>query len=65
MPPLSEASWMTANSLIMLSIRAIWMERNAHVFDGILSPADRVLGGVVEEWRSWVSCKRGLIDGIG
>jgi hypothetical protein len=46
-----------ANSLIMLTLRMLWLERNARVFDGNLSPVNVTLGLVLEEWRVWCECR--------
>jgi hypothetical protein len=39
----------------MLTFRAIWLERNARVFDHTHSTAARVLDGIIELWGLWVS----------
>jgi hypothetical protein len=46
-----------ANSFNMLTMRFLWLERNARVFDGALATAASVLSGVLDEWASWVSCR--------
>jgi hypothetical protein len=46
-----------ANSLIMLTLRMLWLERNARVFDGKMSPVNVTLGSVLEEWRVWCECR--------
>jgi hypothetical protein len=47
-----------ANSLIMLALRSLWLERNARVFDNVHTPATVVVNLVVQEWEMWLSCKR-------
>jgi hypothetical protein len=54
---LSRRNLKTANSIIMLTLRALWLERNARVFDQANSPAVRVLDGTVELWNVWVSSR--------
>jgi hypothetical protein len=49
----------------MLTLRALWQERNARVFDDTSTSVGRVLDGVVEEWHLWLSCRRGQIQEIG
>jgi hypothetical protein len=46
-----------ANSLIMLAMRMLWLERNARVFDGKMSPVNVILGSVLEEWQVWCECR--------
>jgi hypothetical protein len=46
-----------ANSFIMLTIRFLWLERNARVFDGARATAVSVLSGVLDEWALWVNCR--------
>jgi hypothetical protein len=55
---LSRSDRKTANSIIMLTLRAIWLERNARVFDHTHSTAARVLDGIIELWGLWVSSRR-------
>jgi hypothetical protein len=45
----------TANSFIMLVMRSLWLERNARVF----TPAQTVLRLLLDEWKAWMSCRRG------
>jgi hypothetical protein len=45
---LSRSDRKTANSIIMLTLRAIWLERNARVFDHTHSTAARVLDDIIE-----------------
>jgi hypothetical protein len=47
-----------ANSFIMLTLRSIWLERNARVFDGTMSSARVVLAAIYEDWSLWMSCRR-------
>jgi hypothetical protein len=46
-----------ANSLIMLTLRMLWLERNARVFDRKMSPVNVTLSLVLEEWRIWCECR--------
>jgi hypothetical protein len=55
---LSRRDSRTANSLIMLTLRSLWLERNARVFDGTPSPAATVVRNLIEEWTLWVSSRR-------
>jgi hypothetical protein len=55
---LSRSNRKIANSIIMLTLRALWLERNARVFDQANSPTARVLDGIVELWNVWVSSRR-------
>jgi hypothetical protein len=45
------------NSIIMLVIRSIWLERNARVFEGKASPSDVVLDMVVDTWCAWMAAR--------
>ena len=54
---LSSKDQKAANSLIMLALRAIWLERNARVFENKALPVGRVLEAIVEEWRLWATCR--------
>jgi hypothetical protein len=45
------------NSIIMLVIRSIWLERNAHVFDDKVAMSDYVLDMVVDTWRAWMTAR--------
>jgi hypothetical protein len=45
------------NSLIMSVIRALWLERNAAVFDAKDTSSQVVLSSTVDTWKSWVMCK--------
>ncbi|KAM0855446.1 hypothetical protein ACQ4PT_049767 [Festuca glaucescens] len=47
------------NSAIMLTLRSIWLERNARVFEDVFTPAPRVLALITAEWDMWISCRRG------
>ncbi|CAM0951820.1 unnamed protein product [Alopecurus aequalis] len=60
--PVSERK--TANSIILLGIRAIWLERNARVFDNKACHLDRVVASAFDEWRLWINCRRGPLRGI-
>jgi hypothetical protein len=52
------------NSLIMLSLRYIWLERNARVFVDNRIPIVHVLGLILDEWLAWMVCKGGLVRDI-
>jgi hypothetical protein len=62
---LSRRDSRTANSLIMLTLRSLWLERNARVFDGTPSPATTVVSNLLEEWTLWMSCRhRGSVRDV-
>jgi hypothetical protein len=61
---LPSAASKTANSAIMLTLRSIWLERNARVFEGVYTTAPRVLALIYAEWDMWISCRRGRGGGI-
>jgi hypothetical protein len=46
-----------ANTLIMLTLRTLWLERNARVFDGKFSSINATLHLVLDEWRIWCECR--------
>jgi hypothetical protein len=48
-----------ANSLIMLVMRALWLERNARVFNRVATTAQVTLCLLLDEWRAWMLCRRG------
>ncbi|KAM0862803.1 hypothetical protein ACQ4PT_045014 [Festuca glaucescens] len=53
-----------ANSIIMLFLCALWLERNARVFNGHSSTAASVLAYVLSTWDSWLSGRgRGRLIG--
>jgi hypothetical protein len=47
------------NSLVMLVLRTIWLERNARVFDAKSTPSALVIDGVVGEWNLWSTSRLG------
>jgi hypothetical protein len=49
----------TANSFIMLVMRTLWLERNARVFERSPTTAQSTLRLMLEEWNSWLRCRRG------
>ena len=53
-----------ANSLIMLVLRGVWLERNSRVFDNKATTAARVLSSLLDEWNLWVACRRGPLRDI-
>ena len=54
---LSNKDQKTANSYIMLVIRALWLERNARVVEAKASTVDRVADAIVDEWRLWAAAR--------
>jgi hypothetical protein len=48
-----------ANSLIMLAIRALWLERNARVFENKRLPMTSTLSLMLDEWASWLVARGG------
>jgi hypothetical protein len=50
-----------ANSLIMLILRSLWLERNERVFNYQRCSAIRVIDSIVDEWNSWIQCRRGKL----
>jgi hypothetical protein len=57
------------NSIILLTLRSLWLERNARVFDGVASTATSLANRIIDEWRSWMSSRAlgrgGSARGIG
>ena len=53
------------NSMLLLITSSLWTERNARVFDGVFSTAGTLQGHILDEWRSWMICRRGPTRGIG
>jgi hypothetical protein len=45
------------NSLTMLVLRTLWLERNARVFDAKSTPAALVVDSVVGEWNVWTASR--------
>ena len=58
---LSSRDQRTANSLIMLVIRTLWLERNVRVFEGQTTQAGRITEMVAEEWRIWATSRCGRV----
>ncbi|XP_071674310.1 uncharacterized protein [Lolium perenne] len=52
------------NSLVMLALRALWLERNDRVFNGKRSPVLVMLDAVLDEWASWVVCRSGTLGEV-
>jgi hypothetical protein len=50
----------TANSFIMLAMRTLWLERNARVFNRKATTAQTLLRLLLDEWKAWMSCRRGF-----
>jgi hypothetical protein len=61
---LSQQDSRKANLVIMLTMRSLWLERNARVFERVSSPTDRTISSICSEWDSWVSSRRGFPRGI-
>jgi hypothetical protein len=61
---LPSAASKTANSAIMFTLRSIWLERNARVFEDVYTTAPRVLALIRAEWDMWISCRHGRGRGI-
>ena len=54
-----------ANSLCLLIMRSLWLERNARIFDHKSCSARVVTEQISDEWRSWIACRRGPTRGLG
>ncbi|KAM0901733.1 hypothetical protein ACQ4PT_019787 [Festuca glaucescens] len=54
---IAASSRRTFNSLCLLVMRAIWLERNAHVFEDTACLASSLSDRVSVEWREWVLCR--------
>jgi hypothetical protein len=54
----------TTNSFIMLVMRTLWLERNARVFERSSTTAQVTLRLLLDEWGTWMSCRRGRLRGI-
>ncbi|KAM0917393.1 hypothetical protein ACQ4PT_009542 [Festuca glaucescens] len=57
------------NSLILLTLRSIWLERNARVFDAISCTATSLANRVIDVWKDWIRARalgRGrTVRGVG
>jgi hypothetical protein len=53
-----------ANSLIMLVLRTLWLERNARVFEQTSTSAQTTLSMLLGEWNAWVECRSGFLRDI-
>ncbi|KAM0866672.1 hypothetical protein ACQ4PT_042492 [Festuca glaucescens] len=51
------------NSLVLLVIRSLWLERNARVFDARASSAMDVSRWIADEWAAWGACRRRAVRG--
>jgi hypothetical protein len=49
------------NSLVILDIRSLWLERNTRVFDARASSAMDVSRRIADEWPTWGACRRGAV----
>jgi hypothetical protein len=45
------------NSLCILIMRAVWLERNARVFDNASCSLSILVSRIKDEWASWVACR--------
>jgi hypothetical protein len=54
-----------ANSFIMLTMRSLWLERNARVFGGVSTSTALVIDVICIEWAEWIACRRGHEQGGG
>jgi hypothetical protein len=63
---MSKGDSKAANNFIMLTLRSLWLERNARVFDGAIQTAAVVRNAICQEWALWLSCRRrgGLGRGV-
>jgi hypothetical protein len=61
---LSRRDAKVVNFAIMLVFRALWVERNARVFEGSVFPAGVVLDKAIEEWNLWLSSRCGSLRGV-
>jgi hypothetical protein len=60
----SVADRKAANSLIMLVLRSLWLERNARVFERASKSAQATLSILLSEWSAWVDCWSRIQRGI-
>jgi hypothetical protein len=56
----SVADHKAANSLIMLVLLSLWLERNARVFERASKSAQATLSILLSEWSAWVDCRSGI-----
>jgi hypothetical protein len=47
------------NSLIILVMRSLWLERNTRVFDDKRASAAAVMNLIADEWASWLASRGG------
>jgi hypothetical protein len=52
------------NSLCLLTMRALWLERNARIFDAKTSSIPSLIVCIKDEWLSWVKCRGKSFQGI-
>jgi hypothetical protein len=64
---LSRTDSKKANSFIMLTLRSLWLEHNACVFDNEQKVAHYIVNEIANEWALWLQCRRrgGRIGDIG
>jgi hypothetical protein len=53
----------SANCLIMLTLRLLWLERNARVFEDKRLPHAVTLEIIIDEWHAWVRAGPGVVVG--
>jgi hypothetical protein len=44
----------------MLVMRTLWLERNARVFNWKATTVQTLLRLLLDEWKAWMSCRRGF-----
>jgi hypothetical protein len=51
----------------MLTLRSIWLERNARVFDNTQKAARHIVNEIANKWALWLQCRRrgGRLGDIG
>jgi hypothetical protein len=52
------------NSLVILALCALWLERNDRVFQGNSLQASATLNKILDEWGSWMACRGGTLGDI-
>jgi hypothetical protein len=54
-----------ANSLIMLVLRSLWVERNSRVFEQKRRAMAITLDLIAAEWQLWLDCRGRSVRGLG
>jgi hypothetical protein len=64
---LSRVDSKKANSFIMLTVRSLWLERNARVFHNAQKVARYIVNEIAKKWVLWLQCRwrGGRIEEIG